>query len=935
MRKFFSLLFIVAITFSCSTNLFAQQMPPAPVDSCVRTGKLPNGLTYYIRHNEFPKGQVDFHIAQKVGSVQEEESQRGLAHFLEHMCFNGTDNFPGNNLVSWLESKGIKFGAHLNAYTAADRTVYMIKNAPAKTSVIDSCLLILHDWADGLTLSTKEIDKERGVIHEEWRLGNAFVRLLEKNSDKLYPGSHYANRLPIGTMEVVDNFKPEVLRAYYEKWYRPDLQGIIVVGDINVDQIEAQIKSIFSPIKEPANPAKFEYYPVPDNDSTIYVAQSDKEMPAALYMIMLKYDGMPREMNNTDAAYLNDFMENTISTMINERLSDIKMKPNAPFGGGGVYFGDYLISSTKKAVNFQISINDKGNDSALRGILLEIKRIKDYGFTQSEYDRARDEYMSRLEKAYTNRSKEKNDTYAQEYISNFLDNRPMSGIAHEYQLVKQVSGMVPLNAINAQMKELFSGKNMVIIATGPDKADFVLPTEAQMKKIVAEVDTTKLEPLADNAVKEPLISQMPKAGKIVKQSPSKFGFTELILSNGAKVYMKKTNFKDNEIILDGWSRGGAALYKTSDYPSLAMINVLWDLNGVDKFTTNDLEKMNSGKQVSLSLSVNNYSEGISGSTTPKDVETMMQLLYLNVAKPRYDKVGFEAVKQMASSAFKNQAQSPEYVFQDSLSNITYSHNPKAQIIGMTLLNKMDYDRMSQIVKERFANIGDFTFTIVGNFDEPTMKKYVEQYIASLPGNGKKKEATVNDGLALRKGTYKESFNHKSENNLAMLAMTWSANIPYSPENKIKASVAGQLMSTQLLESVREDEGAAYSPYARGSQNKTYDSKVNITSSFGLNPDKADKSIQLTINALEGLAKNVKVENLNKVKEYMLKQIDENEHENDYWNSVMRDFDMNNIDINSNYRSIIKGLTPESMQQFIQQVISQGNRSTVIMMPEKK
>lgn len=934
MKNVFKLAVVAIMLISGSLSLSAQQIPAAPVDSSVRVGKLPNGLTYYIRHNEFPKGQVDFHIAQKVGSVQEDDNQRGLAHFLEHMCFNGTKNFPGNNMINWLESKGIKFGAHLNAYTSTDRTVYKITNTPNNPNVVDSCLLILHDWADDLTLSTDEINKERGVIHEEWRLGSAFVRILEQQGDKLYPNSKYANRLPIGTMDVIDNFKPEVLRSYYEKWYRPDLQGIVVVGDIDVDQIEAKIKNLFTPIQMPANPGKFEYYPVPDNDSTIYVAQKDKEMPVALYMIMVKYDKIPREMSNSDASYLNDYIESVVATMINERLSDIQMKPDAPFGNANASFGNYLIATSKNALTIQTLINNKGNDAALKSSLTELKRIADYGFTPSEYDRARNEYLSRLEKSYTNRTKEKNDTYAQEYISNFIDNEPMSGIAHQYQIIKQTAPMIPVDAVNAFMKQLLNGKNMVILATGPDKADFNLPTEAEMKNVVAEVSASKLEPIKDTAVNVPLISEMPKPGKIVTEKPAKFGFTELTLSNGATVLLKPTNFKDDEILLNGSSFGGASLYKGEDYPNISIINALWGLNGVDKFSVNDLEKMMSGKQASISLSVNNYSEGIDGRSTPKDLETMMQLLYLNVAKPRYDKTGFEGAKQMAASVLKNQMQLPTYVFQDSLSNITYNHNPKAQILGMKTLEGMNYDRMIQIMKERFANAGDFTFTIVGNFDMPTMKKYVEQYIASLPGKAGKKEVAVNDGLARRKGVYNETFKHKSENNLAMLSTSWSAKMPYTAENRIKANVAGQLMSTKLLNSVREDEGAAYSPHASGAERKTYDSEVLVSSTFGLNPDKRDKSAQLTIDAFEGLAKEIKVEDLNKVKEYLLKQIDESEHDNSYWVSTMDSFAKDGVDMNSNYREIVKNLTPESMQNFIKEVVSQGNRGMVTMMPEK-
>lgn len=932
----FLVMAVVMVAFGVTINAQQMQIPAAPVDSGVRVGKLANGLTYYIRHNEYPKGQVDFHIAQKVGSVQENDNQRGLAHFLEHMCFNGTKNFPEKKMITWLESNGVKFGYNLNAYTSTDRTVYMITNVPNKPNLVDSCLLILHDWADDLTLATDEINKERGVIHEEWRQGNgAFMRILEKNGNKLYQGCKYGDRLPIGIMDVVDHFDPNVLRDYYQTWYRPDLQGIVVVGDIDVDKVEAKIKELFSPIKMPANPGKFEYFSVPDNDQPIIVAQKDREMPAELFLINVKYDKLPRDNRNTDITYLNDYIEGVASRILNERLNDIAMKADAPFASAAGGFENFLVSTTKGAVTVQATIGKDGAEAALKAVLTELKRLGDYGFTASEYDRARTEYLSGLEKQYSNRNKQKNDDYAQVYISNFIDNLPMSGIDHEYNLIKTSAPMIPVEAVNQSLKQIFNGKNIVIIATGPDKADFVLPTEEALQKVAADVQASKLEPLKDNTVMQPLMSEMPKPGKIVSEKAAKFGFTELKLSNGATVMARPTTFKDDEILMTATSKGGASLYSAADYPSVAMISALWELNGVDKFTYNDLQKMMSGKQASVSLSVGGYDEGLNGRSTTKDFETMMQLLYLNIAKPRYDKEGFKGAEQMATAAFKNQVQNPNYVFSDSVSNITYQNNPKAQIMGMKILEKMNYDRMHQIVKERFANAGDFVFTFVGNFDMPTMKKFAEEYIGSLPGDAKKKEVAKNDGVARKKGVYTKEFEHKTENDQAMLAMTWFAKMPNTLENRLKASVAGQLMSTELLNSVREDEGAAYSPHARGMLRNNYDSEAIISASFALNPDKREKSTKLTIDALENLAKNVKPEELAKVKEYMLKQIEEDEHDNSYWLDAMDTYATDGLDKNTTYRSIINGLTPDSMQKFIASLIKQGNRSEIIMLPVKK
>lgn len=935
MKKLFKPL-LAGLAFLFAANAFAQQMPPAPVDKAVRIGKLDNGLTYYIRHNEFPKNQVDFHIAQKVGAVQEDDNQNGLAHFLEHMCFNGTKHFPDKTMLTWLESIGVKFGMNLNAHTHPDKTIYDIMNVPTtRETIIDSCLLILHDWADDLTLATEEINKERGVIHEEWRSGsNPFMRILEKQGPVMYPDSKYGKHLVIGTMDIIDNFDPQVLRDYYEKWYRPDLQGIVVVGDIDVDKVEQKIKELFSPIKMPANPAKFEYYPIADNDELIYVAQKDKEMTANLLLIMLKYDLLPREMRNTDASLINDYIQYMVTSMLRQRLSEIVLKPDAPFGGCSAYMGDYLVASTKGALNLETYINDKGYDAALKAVMTELKRMQQFGFTATEYDRARNEYMSILEKAYNNREKEKNAKYAQEYISNFIDNRPITGIEYEYEKMKQIAPMLPVNAINQYVQQLITDKNLVILSTAPEKEAVQLPTKEEIVKILDEVKAAPVEAYKDNAVTEPLMGELPAPGKIVSEKENKaLGYTELTLSNGVKVLLKPTTFKDNEIVMKAVSEGGASLYPASDYANISLFPHFWSSNGLSKFSYNDMQKLMSGKQASVSPYISDYEEGMRGNTTPKDLETMMQLVYLNFTQPRYDKEAFNSMKQIMTSQIKNIALNPQYVFQDSLVHTLYAHHPKAQIMSMDMLEKVDYDRMSQIYKERFADAADFVFIFSGNFDPVQMRKYVEQYIAALPANGKKEQA-VNDGKSFAKGDVAIEFKRKSENDQAMLAMVWTGKLPYTLENKIKASIAGQLMANELLNRVREDEGAAYSPYSVGSMGKNFEDFIIIQTAFGLNPDKRETSEKLTVACLEDLAKNIPESELNKMKEYMTKKADENAHDNNYWVGVMEDIMMNNVDSNTNYKETVNKITTKEMQDFITGILKQGNRCKVIMMPEK-
>ena len=938
MKRIYNFLLVAIALIGLSMPVMAQmpQIPNAPADSAVKVGKLPNGLTYYIRHNEFPKNQVDFHIAQKVGSVQEEDAQRGLAHFLEHMCFNGTKNFPGNKIVTWLESKGIKFGADLNAYTSTDRTVYRITSVPtAKEAVIDSCLLILHDWANALLLEDAEIDKERGVIHEEWRLGNAITRMIEKHGAKIYPGSKYGERLPIGTIEVIDNFKYNELRDYYHKWYRPDLQGIVVVGDIDVNQMEEKIKALFGPIKMPENPAPLEYFPVPDNEQPIFVSYADKEMPVELVWAFLKYDILPREMRNTDMQYMMEYIYGVSNIMLSQRLDDISMKPGAPFGNAGGGFGEFLLATYKGALSIQAYVNDKGGKAALQAILTELKRIGEHGFTVAEYDRARTEYLSRLEKAFTNRDKQKHDNYAQTYIAHFLDNTPMSGIAYEYEKIKQVAPMLPVEAINQAMAELIKndGKNLVVLNLGPIKEGVTLMTEDEMLAVTKEVQATPTEKPAEEANNLTLMSEMPKAGKIVKETPSKFGFTELTLSNGAKVYIRKTDFKNDQVSLSAASWGGEALYGAEDHATISIYNQLWGMNGVDQLSYNDLNKFMSGKQAHVSFRIGSNSEYITGGSTPKDLETMMQLLYTGIVKPRNDIEGYNVVKDMVAGALKNQVNSPDYIYNDTLTNFIYSNNPKAQIVGPELLEKADYNRMIEIHKERFGNAAEFNFVIIGNFDEAQLKQYIAQYIASLPAKKGKKEVAVDDKLAVKKGDVYGEFIYDTENKQAKYAGLWHTNkIAYTPENSLMASIVGQLMRTNLTNSVREDEGAAYSPWASASLDQAFEPELVIQAVFGIDPKKKEKVCDLTTKALTDLSTDVKEEELNKIKEYMLKAIDQNENENGYWSNVMLRYLRIGVDTNTGYRDRVNGLTPEKIQEFTKQILASGNRIQFIMLP---
>lgn len=928
-----TILVLAVLLFSVSAK--AQTIPELQ-DPSVRIGKLPNGLTYYIRHNEYPKGQADFHIAQKVGAVQENEDQNGLAHFLEHMCFNGTKNFPDKTLLTWLESKGVKYGINLNAHTSTDETIYDIVNVPVKEkAVVDSCLLILHDWADDLTLADDEIEKERGVIHEEWRMGNgAISRILNRHAKELYPNTKYATHDIIGSMDIVDHFPPQVLRDYYEKWYRPDLQGIIVVGDIDVDAVEAKIKEIFTPIKMPENPAKFDYQQVADNDEPIIISDKDKEMPLNLLFVAQKFDFLPREYRNTDAGIFMNYVNTIIYSVLNERLSAITHSADAPFSSCNASIGSFLYANTKGALMFEAVLNDKGTDPALRAILTELKKFQEYGITAGEYERARAEYLSELEKENNNFGTFKNDYFAQIYIQNFIESHPVTAVDYEYKLMKDQVSMVPVDMINQTIKgEFVPNKNLVVMSMNLEQDGVEIPTTEHLSSIVKEVAASKVEANTDSDVTEPLMKKTPKAGKIKKETKNDaLGFTELTLSNGAKVVLKKTNFKEDEINMYAVSKGGASLYDAKDYANAVYCSLFLGQTGLAQFNYPDLQKVLSGKQASCTMDVDSYDESVSGRSNVKDFETMMQLLYLNFTQPREDKDAFENVKKMFISQIENASKSPQYVFQDSLTNCLYAHHPKAMIESKESFEKVDYQRALQIYKERFANAADFTFFIVGNFDEAQARQFVCKYIASLPAN-KKFETAVNDGREIVTGNVRKQFVCANEGKLAMIAMIWHLDIPMTLKNDVVNSVTGQLMANELLNSVREDEGAAYSPYSYGAFKRTYKDNASIRTVFGLNPDKYQTSEKLTINSFETLAKDIPEAELKKMQEYMLKTFDENIHENGYWVNTLKSYVVDGIDMYTDYKKTVESLTVGEIENYVKELLKSGNRFELLMLPE--
>ncbi|MCQ2128122.1 MAG: insulinase family protein [Bacteroidaceae bacterium] len=934
-------LFIMLPMLLVATLVMAQgfQIPEVPMDPDVKKGKLDNGLTYYVRKNAYPEKRVNFYIAQRVGSIQEDEAQRGLAHFLEHMCFNGTKNFPGNGVVRFCESLGVQFGSDLNAYTSIDQTVYRICNVPStRQSALDSCLLIIHDWASALLLEGTEIDKERGVIHEEWRFRtDAQSRMLERNLETLYPGSKYGKRYPIGLMSVIDNFKYDELRAYYKKWYRPDNQAVIVVGDIDVDYTVNKIKEMFGNIQMPENPAPVVNEQVPDNAEPIIVIDKDKEQRYTIIEAMFKHDATPEEQNNKVTYLLEDYMKFVINHMLNARLEEAALNADCPYIQASGSDGQFIFSKTKDAFNLAALPKDGKTAEALAAVYREAMRAAKFGFTATEYARAQAEYQSIIEKQFTNREKRHNDNWGNDCRDNFLENNAIPSMEYLNMFAQQQASQLPVDIANMMIKEIVSqtDSNLVIVCFNQEKDGVVYPTKEEILAALQKVRAEELTPYVDNVKNEPLMTEMPKPGKIKKESNYKFGFKKLDLSNGATVYLKKTDYKADQVILEAMAKGGKPMLNAADYSNMKLLDATASVSGVGNFDNQALQKALAGKQASASISLAKNFDVINGSSTPKDLETMLQLMYLNITNMQKDEKAFANLKEMYRTALKNKSLDPNSVFSDSVQATLYDHNPRFATVDVADVDKVNYDRSLAILKQHFANAANFNFFIVGNYDEETIRPFICQYIASLPSKGKA-NASWKDVSTIAKGNVVNRFTKKMETPSANCYMFWiNKKAPVNLESIIMADAAGQVLSMEYMQQIREDASAAYAAQAMG--RAAMAGNVPMTQLVGVCPfkyEKEDSVMLLMRQGAENLGKTIDADKLAKVKEYMLKNLEDSQKTNSYWIAVAEDDVFYKLDTDTDYKQIVGSLTPEKVAAYVKRVMLSGeSHIEVIMMPE--
>ena len=926
---------IVALFFAC--NIYAQQ-GKIDNDNTIRKGILPNGMTYYIRHNAQTKGVADFYIAQKVGSILEEKRQRGLAHFLEHMAFNGTKHFPGNTLqpgiVAWCESVGIKFGANLNAYTSVDQTVYNISAAPVtREGVIDSCLLILNDWSHELLLTDKEIDKERGVIEEEWRTrrsGMAMQRLSEQAMPIIYAGTKYSDCMPIGNIDIVRTFPYNDLRDYYSKWYRPDLQAIIVVGDINEDKIEEKIKKLFAKIPLPQNPAHRIYYPIGNNEKMILYTATDKEQPTVNFTLYMKRDVTPKQERNTIQNYADDYKTNILRMAINDRLEELSRTKNAPFISASVRSGNFFLASTKDAFELSGVLKEGKAIEAIQLLVGEVERARANGITIDELKRGKAEMLSYAENDYNDRSNRRNGEFVEQCVQNFLEETPIIEPEKELEIVRKLDKTVTIDDVNALAKTIITNQNQVVTMFGPDKNTFKMPTNSSIENAILKAQKQHYTPYkTQNTLTERLITKLPKPGSIISERTYKYGYTEFTLSNGLKVYVRPTNFEPDEVNLKLFSLGGKNIYPDSEMPNLTYLMAGATIGGVAQYNDLTLEKMLAGKTATVTPFIDNDTRGMAGTSNVKDTKTLLELVYLYFTQPRKDPQAFKNLMEQQQEFLTNAHVNPMLAYNDTLHKVAYATNRMASM-NKEQLKRVNYNRIMHIYKELFANAANFKLILTGNININKLRPLLCQYIATLPSNNAKETiGTYEPKLVDGKKTY--IFHKKQTTPTAITTIVIKGKMEYNNRNELLMDAIGQLLRIVYTEKVREDKGGTYSVQVSGNLQHHPDDEALLRIAFQTDPQKYNDLIPIVYKELEKMAtEGPSQQDLDKVKAYELKVYNQVLRMNNYWEYVLYTDLYNGIDVDTDFRYIIENMTCDDIRTTLRNLLNQNNCIEVTM-----
>ena len=930
-RSIFSMMLILSGAMLLQGQTYDLKKMPS-VDPKVRTGILDNGMHYYIRANKIPDKRGEFYIANNVGAILEDDDQNGLAHFTEHMSFNGTDHFPQKGILDYLATIGVKFGTNVNAGTSLEQTVFNLSNVPLKREgVLDSALMILRDWSHYVSFEDNEIDLERGVIVEEWRMyGSAEERMSNKLAPIIYKGSKYAKRNVIGDTAVLKHFKYETIKNFYHKWYRPDLQALIIVGDFDENVVEAKIKQLFSPIPRTENPAAKEEYAVPDNTEPLIGTATDKEATSTSVDVSCKHDNIKDSDKNLGYMRL-QLVRSLINNMFGKRMSELSRKENPPFISAFSYYGGF--TRTKDAFTGTAQAANNEGIKALTALLTEMERMKRFGFIEVEFERAKADLIKNNESRYMDRDKRKNRELVYPNVSNFLTNNPNPGIEFDYPFAKAMIPAITLQELNNEAETYFTDENMVVTITGPEKEGITIPSEADIKKVLVKYKSVKIDPYIDLLAGKKLIEKEPVPGKVVKTSANKvLGTTEWTLSNGMKIIFRPSDIKEDELLVFGFREGGISLLKEEDIPSAMLLGDAISQMGVGSFSTTDLEKLMSGKRVNLRVSTSEERDGVSGRVSPKDLETALQLVYLYFTQPRWNATDYKTWMEKMKANYINAESDPRKAFRDTISLMMANHHPRIIPMSYKVLDKVNLPKLQAIYKDHFSDPGNFTFEFAGKIDPEKVKPLFEKYLASLP-SVKCTQVYKDNGIRPPKGEVKQDFKHEAKTPRSSIYINYNGTSSFSADDRILGGALRHVLELRYIERIREDEGGAYSVRVQYNVNKLPVPGFNLVVSFETDPLKADKLIGIVHAEIKKMVENGPSEaDLQKAKEYFLKQRQEDMKENSWWMSRMDDYYFYNLDFLTGYDDKVNALNVQSVHDYAKKVLTQGNVVQVVMRP---
>lgn len=935
-RQLFSLLIgiltLIPMGLSAQTESQMPQLNPLPLKAGIRSGVLPNGLHYYVLHNEEPKNRANFYIAQKVGSTLETPDQLGLAHFLEHMAFNGTKNYPGKNLLNYLQSKGIRFGNDINAYTAFDETVYNIDNVPCSDqALMDSVLLALRDWSCDILLEESEIEAERGVIHEEWRTrNNATTRMYTSILPQLYEEYQY-HQMPIGSMDVVLNFKPQAIRDYYNKWYRPDQQGIIVVGDFNAEEMEQKIIELFSSVVMPENAAERKYASVSDNIDPIYATFEDPEFKSPQIMVGFKYDLTPIEYRNTVEMFLNDdVLKDVIQMLINNRLNEYSQNPECKYAYASSNFGNYYVSSTKGVFNTVIIPKDNLKD-ALEDAMGIIARACKTGFTYSELERVNSELIASYERANNEKDKNNSGSIARRIIRHFIDNTPMPGEEMEYQIVASSLPMLPVEAVNEVASMLLTPTNEVLVIAQQKAEGKALPEKEVMLNALNSVLNADYEPYVDEVITDPLISNMPAPGKIVSESKNtKYATTELMLSNGVKVVVKPTDFENDNIKLTIFKEGGKTSYSVNDAANVQLLEDAYETSNLGSFDSVKLKKYLSGKKVALGLKLGLSTLAFEGYSTVKDFPTLMELVAASFMELNPNKTQYDVMLNNILPLIEAQANDPMFIYRQALNNEMWGGNPAMASIDGKIAREADYDKMYEMVKEATSNAANYTLILTGNVDLDSLRPLLETFIASLPSKGKKDTVDIKNPIAIAKGNISRTVEVKMQTPSVLVYENYNGTgVPFDMKNDVMTDLVAQVLDNNFTTTLREEEGGTYGASVY-SQILPASKQWDLVYSFQTNAEMSKRLIErANKETFELLNDGTTQMEFGKVREASIAQLENNLRNNNFWQQQLM-YVERGFDLVSGREEFLRNLTLEDFKNYVKTLKPGENRIQVIL-----